>query len=298
MRTTTFTLLATAVLASTGATAINIVMSNDDGWASCNIRASYAELKRAGFNIVLSSPAQGRSGAGSLDLPAIPVLTGCEWDSCPPLSPAEGFNASDPRLNYVNSFPATASRYGIETLAPKYFGGAPDLVATGPNIGANIGLVNQISGTIGSAVVAAKKGIPAFAFSGASGDQLSYTSLPTAWSDVYARLQARFLLIATMSKPYAPPGVVVSVNYPKVDNGCTQPAYVLSRVVASGWLSTPDIQTCGDKWLPTEDEVAQAGCFASVSVMDMNTKTTADAKAQAFVKNKLGHLLTCLPKKA
>ena len=33
------------------ATAINVIMSNDDGWASCNIRASYKELGRAGFNV-------------------------------------------------------------------------------------------------------------------------------------------------------------------------------------------------------------------------------------------------------
>lgn len=73
--------------------------------------------------VVLSSPAVGMSGAGSLEFPAVPVLNGCEWDSCPALSPAQGFNASDrtcstlpvrppaathfcaAKLNYVNSFP-------------------------------------------------------------------------------------------------------------------------------------------------------------------------------------------------
>ncbi|KZV97839.1 acid phosphatase [Exidia glandulosa HHB12029] len=296
MRGITFFVVAAGAASSVAA--INVIMSNDDGWASCNIRASFDELRRAGFNAVISSPAVGRSGAGSLDLPAVPVLTGCEWDSCPALSPAIGFNASNPRLNYVNSMPATSAKYGIETLAPKFFGGPPDLVVTGPNIGSNLGLVNQISGTIGSASVAANKGIPALAFSGASGDQISYTELPTAWSDVYARLATRFTLIMTASKPYGPIGSVVSVNYPKVDGGCTSPKYVLSRVLPAGFLSDADVTTCGSDRLPTESDVIAAGCYASVSVIDPSTKTTANATAQALVKAKLGHLLTCLPTKA
>jgi len=57
----------------------------------------------------------------------------CEFDSCPTGSPAVGFNASNPRLNYVNSYPATAMSYGIRTLAPQFFGGAPDFAVSGPN---------------------------------------------------------------------------------------------------------------------------------------------------------------------
>lgn len=294
MRAATFTVISAFLAAN--AAAINVIMSNDDGWASCNIRASYAEMKRAGFNVVLSSPAQGRSGAGSIDLPAIPVLTGCQWDSCPALSPAEGFNASDPHLNYVNSFPATAAKYGIETLAPKFFGGPPDLVVTGVNIGSNLGLVNQISGTIGSARIGVLAGIPAIAFSGASGEQIGYQELPTAWSDVYARLQTRFLLVMTASTPYAPKDVIVSVNYPKVDGGCTAPKYVLSRVNVATIFSGKDINTCGSDRLPDEGAVLDAGCYASVSVLDANKKSTADKEAYAVVKAKLGHMLTCLPK--
>lgn len=64
------------------------------------------------------------------------VLTeACEFNSCPSGSPAVGYNSSAPQFNYVNSYPATAMEYGIETLAPGYFGGAPDLAVTGPNVG-------------------------------------------------------------------------------------------------------------------------------------------------------------------
>lgn len=50
-------------------------------------------------------------------------------------SPAVGSNSSNTRLNYVNSYPATAMSYGIQTLAPEFFGGAPDLAVSGFNVG-------------------------------------------------------------------------------------------------------------------------------------------------------------------
>ncbi|KAL8895008.1 MAG: hypothetical protein Q9207_008333, partial [Kuettlingeria erythrocarpa] len=37
---------------------------------------------------------------GSSDAPATPLTKPCEFNSCPAGSPAQGFNASSPRLNY------------------------------------------------------------------------------------------------------------------------------------------------------------------------------------------------------
>ena len=143
-----FTLLPLTTLAT------NVVLSNDDGWAEINIRTFYNTLTAAGDSVVLSAPAENESGTGlqrsttssraansdqeqpgSLDAPAIPLLEPCEFNSCPTGSPAEGFNASNPRLNYVNSFPVTSMRYGIQTLSPKFFGGAPDIAVAGFNVG-------------------------------------------------------------------------------------------------------------------------------------------------------------------
>lgn len=127
-------------------------MSNDDGWAEINLRTFYNTLKSAGESLVVSAPAENKSGAGmslasicdvqnsynklgSLDGEAGVVDDGCEFDSCPAGSPAVGFNSSDPRLNYVNSYPVTSMAYGISTLSPKFFQGPPDLAVTGPNVG-------------------------------------------------------------------------------------------------------------------------------------------------------------------
>lgn len=66
-------------------------------------------------------------------------------------------------------------RYGIQTLSPIFFGGAPDIAVAGFNVGANLGTTVLISGTVGAATEAVKKGIPAIAFSGSTGSQ-------TAWN--------------------------------------------------------------------------------------------------------------------
>ena len=61
-------------------------------------------------------------------------------------------------LQYVNSYPVTAIRYGINTLAPKFFGGEPDIAVTGPNVGSNLGVAVLVSGTVGAATEAVKQG--------------------------------------------------------------------------------------------------------------------------------------------
>lgn len=77
---------------------------------------------------------------GSLNGTAEPVDEGCQFNSCPPNSPAIGQNDTDPRLNYVNAYPVTAMSYGISTLCPEIFRRAPDFAVSGPNVG---GLIRQ-----------------------------------------------------------------------------------------------------------------------------------------------------------
>ena len=42
----------------------NIVLSNDDGWAEKNVRTFYDDLVEAGNSVVLSAPAENKSGTG------------------------------------------------------------------------------------------------------------------------------------------------------------------------------------------------------------------------------------------
>jgi len=62
MQLTNLLLLASHLLGA--ASGLNIVLSNDDGWAEVNIRVFYNALTKAGNSVVLSAPAVDRSGTG------------------------------------------------------------------------------------------------------------------------------------------------------------------------------------------------------------------------------------------
>jgi 5'/3'-nucleotidase SurE len=56
-----FNILALLPLA---AQAVNIISSNDDGWAEVNLRAIFESLGGAGHSVVVSAPAENQSGTG------------------------------------------------------------------------------------------------------------------------------------------------------------------------------------------------------------------------------------------
>jgi 5'-nucleotidase len=51
-----------ALLPPTGA--LNILLNNDDSWASANIRELYKALKLAGHKVLLVAPVSNQSGRG------------------------------------------------------------------------------------------------------------------------------------------------------------------------------------------------------------------------------------------
>jgi hypothetical protein len=75
------------------------------------------------------------SGSGSLEFPPIPLIFAGEFNTISAGAPAYGPDPNDPSVYYVNSFPATSMKYGIEEFAPIVFGRAPDFAVTGPNVG-------------------------------------------------------------------------------------------------------------------------------------------------------------------
>ncbi|AEO57220.1 survival protein sure-likephosphatase/nucleotidase-like protein [Thermothelomyces thermophilus ATCC 42464] len=289
------------LLPALGAQGIRIIQSNDDGWAEQYARSFHNALIAAGHDAVLSAPAENKSGSGSLDIEPSPRSTPCQYDSCPANSGPIGRNETSPRLNWVNSFPATSMRYGIDTIGPQLWNGeGPELAVSGPNVGSNLYLAVQFSGTVGAAVHAAKNAkIPAIAFSGASEGTLAWNSPEEPRSRVYAELAATLTnAVIASGKPYLPEDVFLNVNFPKVEGQCTEASqfkWVLSRINV-GLFSAPDTEQCGSTRLPTELSVLDTdGCYISVSVGDANDKTTAPAEKQAVVRDKLKSMLTCLP---
>lgn len=93
--------------------AINVVISNDDGWAEINIRKFYYSLTNAGFDSIISAPAENESGTGSSDEPPEEVgSSGCEFASCPAGSPPYGRNESMPHFNVSDAVIEGASASG------------------------------------------------------------------------------------------------------------------------------------------------------------------------------------------
>ena len=157
----------------------------------------------------------------------------------------------------------------------------------------------------GAATEASKEGIPAIAFSGAGGSQVSFTTLSTpsastTTAEVFAALGVDFTnaLLASGSSPILPNLIVLNVNYAAATGSCTDPTafeFVLSRINAATSSTPPDVETCGTDRLPTETSVVDrsGGCFASVSVMNATTKGDVDASTQQFVLDRLGSFLSC-----
>ncbi|KAF5361400.1 hypothetical protein D9758_006251 [Tetrapyrgos nigripes] len=269
----------------------NIVLTNDDGWATAMIRAQYNSLKAAGHNVVLSAPAVDRSGTGSSTATPQPLRSPCEFKHL-------SFRFSCRGFQFLRQF-------GIQTLSPKFFLGSPDFVVSGPNIGNNLGSTVMISGTVGAATEAALEGIPSVAFSGDGGDLdlVSYTTLisnPRSTSSIaagiYAALTTKFTnALLASSRPILPSGISINVNFGSI-SGCSSAgdfSFILTRIQPN--TRATDVQTCGTTHLPGEQAViGMDGCFATVSVMDARTKSDVDASTQAAVVNRLGGLLECL----
>lgn len=311
-----------ALLNALAVQAVNIVQSNDDGWAELYIRSFNDALNAAGYDVVLSGPAENESGSskssatftypnnttliryctiGSKDAEPTARATACEYDSCVANSGPVGSNTTRPDLHWVNSYPVTSMRYGIDTFGPQLWdGAAPDLAVTGPNVGTNLWLQVPFSGTVGAACYAAHTaGIPAIAFSGASTGNLAWNTSPVpARSSVYAELATTLVnKIVKSGTPYLPDDVFLNVNFPKVSGSCTKASdfkWVLTRI-NPGTLSAPDVEWCSSTRLPTETEVILAGgCRISVSIGDASDKTTVNDDRQDTVLAKLKDMLVCL----
>ena len=209
--------------------ALNIVLSNDDGLTS-NIKALYKALKTAGHDVVVSIPCQGQSGMGAAIIflePLTPLTEACLNNAASaaesgvgPVSKVEkGFNYSD--FSYVNGTPIMATAYGLDILAPARWGSAPDLVISGPNQGQNVGSIVVSSGTVSNIQFAASRGISAIALSAGEnteGKQDSFGNHADNHLSLIVADHAVALLSELVKKSrdtsILPAGLALNVNFP------------------------------------------------------------------------------------
>lgn len=193
--------------------ALNIVLTNDDGFETANIQMLFKALEAAGHDVVLSAPYRGQSGTGgqiAFMKPIGPTDQASEGGLLPAGSAGVGVTTLAEQQFYVDGSPAASVLFGIDVVAPKFWQAAPDLVISGPNQGNNLGIVTPHSGTLGATVTALNKGIPAIAVSAHDSGE--------AQAKVTAALVVELIDVLTRDGAISlPPGTGLNVNVPAID---------------------------------------------------------------------------------
>ena len=190
-------------------------------------------------------------------------------------------------------------KYGIERLNPKYFGGKPDLVASGPNQNYNIGVPDG-SGTIAAARAASKLGIPGIAFSGATNTLGPWSDPAPLASQIYAGLATDIILTLLRSdEPALPERTFLDVNFsPVSESQCSSVSdfkYIMTKARIPSSKADHDFLICG-KGLPQEQYYHSStnGCFATLSLINTDDGDhTAERKKLQEVYSKLDSILSC-----
>ncbi|MBU1195710.1 MAG: 5'/3'-nucleotidase SurE [Proteobacteria bacterium] len=207
------------VLIASNCWALNIVVTNDDGFETANITALYNALKDAGHHVIISAPFSGQSGVGatqSVYVPIMPVTEDSPGGTVSAGSPGFGPSPGDPDVFYVNGTPAMAAHYGVDVAAPLRFGSEKvDLVISGPNIGPNLSFVTRTSGTVGAAAHMLTKGYAAIAVSANNGNPQTAPEVAA----VVVRIIDRLICMAHRGDALLPEGIGLNINIPLFDVG-------------------------------------------------------------------------------
>jgi 5'-nucleotidase len=125
-----------------------ILLTNDDGIQAPGILAMYRELVRLG-EVIVVAPQTVQSATGHGITLTTPLLTSS-------VTIENGFTGTA-----VDGRPADCVKLAINQLLPRQ----PDLVISGINAGANVGINVIYSGTVAAAIEAAFLGVPSIATS-------------------------------------------------------------------------------------------------------------------------------------
>lgn len=169
---------------------MNILLTNDDGILAPGIAAAYKELVKLG-DVTVVAPADRMSGAGH-------SITVYEPLVCEKLKIEDQFSGYS-----VSGSPADCVKLAIMELCPK----KPDLVVSGINNGANVGINVYYSGTVAAAMEAAFYKIPAIALSAAHEEQTDFKNAAKHCVKVIEKL-----LPASF-------GGVLNINIPQLSKG-------------------------------------------------------------------------------
>jgi len=195
--------------------ALDILLTNDDGFSAVGIQTLKAALVAAGHDVTLVAPFGERSGSSAaINLaPVTPVQVGANDFALIVLD-----ETIEEEREPLPATPATCVLFGLSVVLD---GDPPDLIVSGTNVGANVGTATPFSGTVGATTAARAAGIPAIAFSSDGPDVPEDDPAFAAHFANVAAFAAEWIAHLE-SKPGAlagepgllPSGVSLNVNYP------------------------------------------------------------------------------------
>lgn len=187
---------------------LRILVTNDDGYLAEGINAVVEALIQNPANeIIVCAPAENASGTGDMM-------------NCGDSTAFEGETRDGFLVTAVDGCPADAVIYALDNLYPP--DDPPDVVLSGVNAGQNVGnlppngFLSQVSGTVGAAKTAARRGVPALASS--QGDGNSGFDYVAGVQEVLAWLAANRQAIAEGTLPLT---TIDSLNIPTCEGGTT-----------------------------------------------------------------------------
>ncbi|WP_333833798.1 phytase [Rubrimonas sp.] len=182
--------------------ALDILLTNDDGFDSEGLETLATALRAAGHRVRIAAPLEQQSGQGTnIDAAAIgSVIEVTEF--------APGDFA-------VDSTPVNVTNIALTALLDD----APDLVVSGINEGQNVGLTTISSGTVSAAIAGLLQGVPSIAVSAGLDFSEAAEGFPSTEEayDIGAIFTADLiadLIAAAGDGPLLPEGVALSVNVP------------------------------------------------------------------------------------
>jgi 5'-nucleotidase len=267
---------------------VRLLVTNDDGIGAPGIDRLVQELtQNPNLDVFVIAPALNQSAT-------------TDNFTNGPLGVAAGSTASGYPGTAVNGFPADSVLYGVlQQLNPD-----PDLVVSGINIGQNIGrfAAEDLSGTVGAAVTAARMGIPAIAVSAGFGTT-DYGAAARYTANVVEDFRSRERLSRKMtSRAGLDQKVTLNINFPFCATGSIRGVAVVplepsqdagGRAVTGYTMTGPSTFTpifsstnafvinCNSTLEnPTTDIQAMNNGFASVT--PLNPDLTLDNKLRRF----------------
>ena len=227
---------------------LTILVTNDDGIGAAGIDAVVAALQSLpDVSIVVVAPAQNQSG--SSDKTTDGTLVASESAT------VSGFAGTA-----VEGFPADSVNYALDVL-----GIEPDVVVSGANATQNIGIFVPISGTVGAARTAARRGIPAIAVSAGGLENQDFTMSASFAAAEVERLRDRLGFGSNTDQ------TVININTPTCAPGTAVRGIVDVAVAAEFPAGTNGLDLVFDcastATDPTDDAQALAIGFASRSIV-------------------------------